>query len=256
MRPLLAVAIVVIVSVIAQSAHARTCVPPTSASALGSLADREPVPTNLVLFSSEVTVDDPDIVATSIDGSDVVVFAAVDVGGMFRFERERDLAPDTDYTLCATGLIEVCQSVATSTTIDDEAPPPPTAAITDVHGLLRFEKGCDGEGVDATVVVVEGEIAGDTSTAVLRRSVNGGDAVVAGIQNLALRQNTIGLVDFAEEGGDALYSLTAIDLAGNESEPTLLQQSLGCPGSCSQADAMPLTFALAAFAARTWRRRR
>ena len=255
MRWLLAFAIVIVVAQ-ARAAWARSCVPPSSSTAFVSLSDRDLVPANLVLFSSEVTIDEPDIVATSSDGNDVVVFSAVDVDGMFRFERERDLLPDTEYALCASGFAGVCQTRRTSTTTDDEAPPAPTAAITDVHGLLRLERGCDGEGVDATMVVVEGEIAGDTATAVLRRSVNGGDDVVADVQNLALRQNVIGLIDAAEQGGDALYSVAAIDLAGNESEPTLLQQSLGCPGSCAQADAMPLACAFAAFTARAWRRRR
>lgn len=228
-----------LVALAADDVRAFTCVFPSSTAAFGALTDRPTVPTNLVLFSTEISADTPEIVATSSDGSDVVLFTPVDVGGMFRFERERE-------RVVRDGNSEPRMR---SRAHADERRRCPAGADRGDHRrarLLQLAKELQWRECKRDGRRHRGRHRARHAQAVLRRSVNGNAPVVADLQSLAMRQNHIGLVDHADEGGGAIYSVTAIDLAGNESEPTQLVQSLGCPGSCSQADVVPFAFVLAA----------
>lgn len=61
-----------------------------------------------------------------------------------------------------------------------------------------------------------------------------GNRTLVRVQPLDADDGTIGVVDHASDGGEASYELVGFDLAVNASEPTVLVQSLGCPGSCCQ----------------------
>lgn len=48
--------------------------------------------------------------------------------------------------------------------------------------------------------------------------------------------NDFFLSETEADGGSRTYRIVALDHAGNESEPTLVDMNLGCPGNCSSAD--------------------
>lgn len=221
--------------------------PPALSDAFVPLAGRVDVPTNVSLVVPTQSLSGS-VTATPEDGGALFLFTTSTVNGVNVLRPDRELTPDTTFLLCADGCIEF----TTGAGRDDEAPAAPTAAVTDVHGYWALDTPC-GDGANATVVVVIAEPAVDTATLVLSRTLSG----VTSIEEVRFVDDgdeEVGLVDHAEEGGDANYSVVAFDLAGNASAPTTMGVPLGCGGSCAHADAGGVLAGVAVLAARRRRR--
>jgi uncharacterized protein (TIGR03382 family) len=83
----------------------------------------------------------------------------------------------------------------------------------------------------------------DDIAAYVLRGIDGAvlDATVTPFRTVIDETGEIFVSETAEEGGTKTYELVAIDHAGNESEPTVIDVGLGCPGSCSSADVTGVT---------------
>lgn len=214
----------------------------SAAEALASVDGRDAVPINLVLFA-EFAAEGDTLTARSQDDDDVVLFTPLATDGFVRIEAERELQPNTDYVLCSNGVFDTCASFRTANARDDVAPAPPVASLDRTEGFSR-EPECGGP-YSGTAVVILAEAVDDVGAMVLRRSISGGQATTRRVEQVQ-QGDEVALIDVAEEGGEASYDIRAFDLAGQESEATIVAASLGCPGSCAQTSGVPLGLTLGA----------
>lgn len=237
------IVLIMAITALAAATPARAlCQLRSAAECLASLDERA-VPINLVLFADFASPDGDTLTATSVDGDDVVLFTPIQQDGFVRIEGERELQPATDYSLCSNGVFDTCASFRTSNERDDVPPDAPVASLDRTEGFFR-EPECGGPW-SGTVVVILADAVEDVGAMSLRRTLFAGTTTTQRVEQ-ATQGEEVGLIDSAEEGGTARYEIVAFDLAGNASEPTLVEASLGCPGSCAQTSGVPLGVTLAA----------
>lgn len=206
---------------------------------------------NLALVAPISRTDDGPLQARS--ASDLVPFLQEEINDVTVLRVERSLLPLTAYEICAGS--GPCVPVVTGEASDEEPTDSVSASLTETHGLFEFERECGGP-VNATVVVIEADRPGGAVAMVMHRRIDDTSVLVT-LQPLFSDEPIVGLVDHASEGGRADYEISAIDLGGNVSEPTVVPADLGCGGSCSTGGSnFPLAVIGLAFLRRERRRTR
>jgi hypothetical protein len=210
----------------------------STAPGIAALKGRGPVPRNLALVVERTRVES--IVARDEDGADTALAGAA-LGPLTRFSPKQALPSSTTLSLfclpagAEPGDENACGEIVTGTDVDETAPAEPTVAALPPKGDFALDPECGGA-VNATEAGFDlTDLGDDVSAAILRRTLNGTTTIV----DARLHTNAgadLFVADFAQEGGDASYAVTVVDDAGNESAPTIVPESLGCPGSCAQAD--------------------
>jgi uncharacterized protein (TIGR03382 family) len=212
--------------------------------------DGDVVPRNLVLYSNFYgEADGSSWWLTSFGRAPqqlVMTFPASD-RGMVTLATAEPLLSSTSYTLrwSATdappdddGAADDVSARTTFTTSSDDdttAPAAPTAAHETEMVLPNDDCGARPGATWARFFITPN--ADDAIAAYVLRDVDGTvlDARVTPFRTVD-DNGDIFVSETAEEGGTKAYQIVAIDHAGNESEPTVIDVGLGCPGSCSSAD--------------------
>jgi len=213
------------------------------------IAGRAQVPINFILPAHPANVANDHIifvVREDMTATGIELRASMD-GDLPVMKLSEPLEPSTGYYLCAgyaaTTLEDAgdCEFILTDDGADDlDSPSAPEVKSVEVFGYFEMDRECGGD-VNATIVGITTDVpAEDVTTLVLRRSLDDDlDTLVR--MNMVLPESEEGSVsDFAEEGGTATYAVSAIDLAGNQSADTTLEQYLGLPGACSCASSPPV----------------
>lgn len=234
------------------------------------LSDRESVPTNLVLISTQGPQDWGRLVVLDAAGADTdITMERVendDDGPRHRLSRSLD--PSTSYTLCRPPEAELttdgsdCVDVTTDDGItDDEAPDAPEVVITGSRALFLLEDECTSAANGTVVSFVASVPAPDVAGFIVR----GGETASSieplwqpGIVLTRASDTEVAFEVFSSEGGSVQVDVRAVDLSGNISDATVIDAGIGCPGACNASSRDPslLAWALGLFAWRFARRRR
>jgi hypothetical protein len=220
-----------------------------------SVNDGDVVPRNVVLFGDYPAADDGSSWWLTSFGREpqqlLMTFSESDRG--VTLTPSEPLLPSTSYTLrwSETGVPPTntnddldgdgqpdgaTVSFTTATDDDTTAPATPTVAHEAVSAFPSNNScGFFGGGTWARFSVTPDD-DGAVSMYLLRDVE--GTIIDASVVAYASRDDSGGffLAEMADEGGTKTYEVVAIDHAGNESEPTVIDVGLGCPGSCSSAD--------------------
>jgi uncharacterized protein (TIGR03382 family) len=256
-------AVVVVASVVAHHGPAAACslLIPTVQQMRFSVQDGDVVPRNLVLYSNFYgAADGSSWWLTSFGRAPqqlIMTFPASERGAVTLATAE-PLLPSTSYTLRwsaddapplpTTGVeddngdgqpddFSARITFTTSSDDDTSAPAAPTASH-ETETTLPYE-GCSGDwhsgSTWARFFITPND--DDAVAMYVLRDVDGAvlDASVTPFSTID-DNGDIFVSETAEEGGTKTYQIVAIDHAGNESEPTVIDVGLGCPGSCSSAD--------------------
>jgi uncharacterized protein (TIGR03382 family) len=251
-------AVVVVAGVVAHHGPAAACsiLTPTVQRMRFSVQDGDVVPRNLVLFSNfSGEADGSSWWLTSFGRAPeplTMAFSAAE--RMVTLTPPEPLLPSTLYTLRwsetgappagdanddldGDGQPEIATvSFTTSPSDDTTAPAAPTVAH-ETTSVFPEDTSCGffGGGTRAHFSVTAND--DDAVSMYLLRDVEGTVIDVSVVAYASLDDSGgFGLGEIADEGGTKAYQIVAIDHAGNESEPTVIDVGLGCPGSCSSAD--------------------
>jgi hypothetical protein len=136
------------------------------------------------------------------------------------------------------GLVDDVSARITFTTSSDDdttAPASPTASHETEVVLANNDCGEQPAGTWARFYITPTN--DDVVAAYVLRDVDGA-VLDARVAPFALPDDTavIPVSNTSEESGTKAYQIVAIDHAGNESEPTVINVDLGGPGGCSSAN--------------------